>query len=283
MPPSRKHALFKYSHNSSFRREKQLPTISDNEFEDVANEIAEQLKINAAPEQLDDVDGAIEQAFSSGNFGRRFTDSSTDMSVESIIMKSDLPSRNSKELLSSNSGDRFAHVEITESAVRSSTLKRLNPVDIDDPSSLDIHGSSPDKEESVCDILENACDAHLIPTSSLPECETSDIREMPTDKCRGMSLRDELKDSGIPLNTEFNYKRGSMKKFKNVLTRYSSFEESYKDSDDEFANCSENRSLSEYQSSDKADQYADSATESEFAAYPQRSFINKVEIIKETL
>lgn len=274
---------------------------------------------------------SVENSFHRNNGNRRLTDSSTDMSVESMVIRTDTTSSEGGRTLfvERTQSTSFEHVAVTAtsspplpppptnngnvsaSSSRNSTLKRLNPVvindddDDDDDYSVDnINLSNDSKTESADDVNESTLISSVDKegnTSKLSKAATLECHRVPRDCAETAttstedekefpSLRDELKDSGVrlanlELNNEFIVEQSSAKKYKNVLTRYSSFEESVKEnSDDELSvvfsggggiggDDGGRRSLNEYQSSEKTDQCSDSATESEFASYASRSLI----------
>ncbi|XP_065211912.1 uncharacterized protein olf186-M isoform X2 [Planococcus citri] len=216
---------------------------------------------------------------SCGNLGRRFTDSSTDMSVESIIMK------NGDDKTFSNSFDgRSVREETNENALKTCILRRLNHVDVDESVSLD--SCDDEAQDSRSEAYSRLRVAVACQPSSSSECTRrigdNDYAALcDTTQCSGasssaeMSLQEELQHSGVAL-TDPATNRGSFKKLRNVLTRCSSFEESYKEtSDDETVDTVASRSAQHDQSVEKVDHYADSATESEFASYTHRSLADK--------
>ncbi len=105
--------------------------------------------------------------------------------------------------------------------------------------------------------------------NSLPECET-DLFES------SLSLREELNDSTQEDNSMDA--ACSSKKTRNVLTRCSSFDESFKSNSREEVNIpgKEGNLGSERSSMERTEQFSDSATESEFASYPDRTTFSKV-------
>lgn len=212
------------------------------------------------------------------NLGRRLTDSSTDLSVQSIIMKNELSCRNNGDSVSSFSSRpdhppsaTGGNEETNDDTIKISTLKRVEHVDVDEPSGTTEEQNSHREHETY----------NLLPLPDTDYCKTTSHTRQHTSSSEAMSLREELFHSGIPL-TDGNASRGSLKKLKNVLTRCSSFEESCKEnSDDESAIANENSSTEDYRCPEKAYHYADSATESEFASYSHRSLTNKVDFLQE--
>lgn len=88
------------------------------------------------------------------------------------------------------------------------------------------------------------------------------------------SLRDEINKS-LRKNEKFNINANMGNRIRNVVTKYSSHDEREKDSNEEFVNKSK-REENFCRHLKSVNEFPDSATESEFAAYTPGSLPNKV-------
>lgn len=195
---------------------------------------------------------------------RNPTESSTDLSLESIIMKRDDSKYDShdQEMLESN-----------EQILNFKDLTASTPVKVNAfENNNNSNSCSPAFEDDIREgsTSSSSEESKLANAVSLPECEIEGETKKPA------SLQEELEDSAYNSPT-MDVNQNPVRKTRNMLTRCSSFDEGVKEnSDDE--SVARNRSVSECQSSEKTDNLSDSATESEFASYPHRALLNKVRI-----
>lgn len=204
-----------------------------------------------------------------------FTDSSTDFSIESIIMNSNVRRQTiEEEQLFSNaeqlnwSSDESLNFASTSQASESTSSHKNDIINNDND---DKNGGLSVRKEDI----NNYAEQSKATVSSLPECETNIFES----RDKRLSLREELKDL-VQESYLHEETHSSAKRSRNVLTRCSSFEESVKsssNSDNEYNLVKENDTIFEKDfCSEKMEQFSDSATESEFASYPSRTNLNKV-------
>lgn len=109
---------------------------------------------------------------------------------------------------------------------------------------------------------------------SLPECESGAIA--------ALDNKVSTLENCLERNPSIETDHSSCKKTRNVLTRCSSFEESIRSSSDDEVLLMPSDNVAPMDNvppiAEKFDQFSDSATESEFASYPDRTPLSKVRL-----
>lgn len=135
------------------------------------------------------------------------------------------------------------------------------------------HESRANKRLTDVDAYSSASAERFKFAVSLPECESGAHATVDDDKSSTLENR-------LERNQSIETDRSSCKKTRNVLTRCSSFEESVRSSSDDEVLLMPRENTAPMGSVpphvEKFDQFSDSATESEFASYPDRTPLSKV-------